>query len=138
MIEPVATMAVPAEPPTIALALSQASSRSRAATADPVGLRVAGQLVDPIKSLYGDAFRGFYLHGVRALGPAPDDADVETIVVLDRVERYGAELERTSHMYAALSHDLNLVVSRVFVEASTWDGGPDGVLPPVRSEAVAV
>jgi len=139
IIEPVLTSAGIIEPPTtIALAVSQAASRARAATADPVGLRVAGQLAAPIKSLYGNALRGFYLYGARALGPAPEDADVETIIVLDRVEGYGVELERTSHMYAALSHDLKLVVSRVFVEEATWDGGSDGLLPPVRSEAVEV
>lgn len=139
IIEPVVLTAGPAEPPTsIALAVSQAASRARADTADPVGLRVAGQLANPIKSLYGDALRGFYLYGARALGTTADDADVETIVVLDRVEHYGAELERTSHMYAALSHDLKLVVSRVFVDEETWDGGPNGDLPVVRSEAVAI
>lgn len=139
IIEPVVVTAGPAEPPiSIALAVSQAASKARAATADPVGLRVASQLADPMKSLYGNALRGFYLYGARALGPAPEDADVETIIVLDRVERYGAELERTSHIYAALSHDLKLVVSRVFVDEETWDGGPNGVLPLVRSEAVAV
>jgi DNA-binding transcriptional ArsR family regulator len=139
IIEPVVLTAGPAEPPTsIALAVSQAASKARADTADPVGLRVAGQLANPIKSLYGDALRGFYLYGARALGTTADDADVETIVVLDRVENYGAELERTSHMYAALSHDLKLVVSRVFVDEETWDGGPNGDLPVVRSEAVTV
>jgi DNA-binding transcriptional ArsR family regulator len=139
IIEPVVLTAGPAEPPTsIALAVSQAASRARADAADPVGLRVAGQLANPIKSLYGDALRGFYLYGARALGTTADDADVETIVVLNRVEHYGAELERTSHIYATLSHELKLVVSRVFVDEETWDGGPNGDLPVVRSEAVAV
>jgi DNA-binding transcriptional ArsR family regulator len=139
IIEPVVLTAGPVEPPTsIALAVSRAASKARANTADPVGLRVAGQLANPIKSLYGDALRGFYLYGARALGTTADDADVETIVVLDQVEHYGAELERTSHIYAALSHDLKLVVSRVFVDEETWDGGSNGDLPVVRSEAVAI
>ncbi|HEX7490798.1 MAG TPA: hypothetical protein VF337_03735, partial [Candidatus Limnocylindrales bacterium] len=47
IIEPIAATAEPAEPPTtIALAVSEAASRARAATADLVGLRVAGQLAD--------------------------------------------------------------------------------------------
>jgi DNA-binding transcriptional ArsR family regulator len=139
IIEPDVLTAGPAEPPTsIALAVSQAASKAKADMADPVGLRVAGQLANPIKSLYGDALRGFYLYGARALGTTADDADVETIVVLDRVEHYGAELERTSHIYATLSHELKLVVSRVFVDEETWDGGPNGDLPVIRSEAVAI
>jgi len=139
VIEPVHAESPVIEPPVfIAAAIAQASSIARAATADPVGMRVAGQLAEPLKAVYGDALRGFYLYGTRAAGPASADEDVETIIVLERVDRYGAELERTSHMYAALSHDLKFVVSRVFVEEGFWDGGPDGVLPAVRSEAVTV
>jgi hypothetical protein len=139
VIEPVHAESPVIEPPvSIAAAIAQASSIARAATADPVGMRVAGQLAEPLKAVYGKALRGFYLYGARAAGPAPADEDVETIIVLERVERYGAELERTSHMYAALSHDLKLVVSRVFVEEADWDGGAGGVLPAVRSEAVTV
>jgi hypothetical protein len=139
IIEPAHAESPAVDPPvSIAAAIAQASSIARAATADPVGMRVARQLAEPLKDIYGKALRGLYLCGVRAAGPAPADADVETIIVLERVERYGEELERTSHMYAAVSHNLKLVVSRVFVEEEAWDGGPDGILPPVRSVAVTV
>lgn len=109
-----------------------------ASAADPAGLTIAGRFADAIRPLYGDSLKGIYLCGARAHGPASADADVETIVVLDRVEHYGAELERTSAACAAISHELNLVVSRLFVAEADWDGGPDGVPPAVRSEAVAV
>jgi predicted nucleotidyltransferase len=99
---------------------------------------VAGRLAESIRSLYGDALRGTYLYGSRAAGPAPADADVEMIIVLDRVDHYGAELERTSHLCAALSHEWRLVVSRVFVSEANWNGSPDGVPPAIRAEAVAV
>ena len=139
VIEPVRIAPEPtAEPLSISVAVSQAAPIARAAIADPVGMRIAGQLSEPLKTIYGERLRGFYLYGLRAAGPAPADAEVETLIVLDRVDGYGTELERTSHIYAALSHDLKVVVSRVFVEEATWDGGPDGVIPTVRSEAVAV
>ena len=109
-----------------------------AATPDPVGLQIAARLSESVRSIYGDALRGIYLYGERACGPAPANADVETIIVLDRVDRYGAELERTSHVYAALSHELRLVASRIFVSETDWNGGSDGVLPAIRDEAVAV
>jgi hypothetical protein len=79
-----------------------------------------------------------YLYGARASGPTAADTDVETIIVLDRIERYGEELERTSHACASLSHEFRLVVSRVFVSEATWNGDPDGVPPRVRGKAVAV
>lgn len=107
-------------------------------TPDPLGLLIAGRLAEAIRPMYGPALRGLYLYGARASGPTAAEADVETIVVLDRVEHYGAELERTSHACAELSHDANVIVSRIFVSEPDWNGGPNGVLPPIRSEAVAV
>ncbi|MGD0120942.1 MAG: winged helix-turn-helix domain-containing protein [Candidatus Limnocylindrales bacterium] len=108
------------------------------AKADPLGLRIAGRLAESIREIYGDSLRGFYLYGSRASGPAPAEADVETIVVLEKVDHYGAELERTSHVCAALSHEMNLVVSRIFVSEADWNGDPDGVTPAIRAEAVAL
>ena len=105
---------------------------------DPVGLRVARQLAVAIREIYGEAARGVYLYGPWASGSAPAEADVETIVVLDRVDHYGAELERTSHVCAALSHETNLIVSRIFISEAGWNGEPDGVLRAIRAEAVAV
>ena len=105
---------------------------------DPVGLEIAGRFAESIRSMYGESVRGIYLCGARAAGPVPADTDVETIVVLDRVEHYGSELERTSHLCAALSHESRLIVSRIFVSEASWNGGLDGNPPAVRSEAVAV
>jgi len=108
------------------------------AKADPLGLRIAGRMAESIREIYGDSLRGVYLYGPRAAGPAPVEADVETVVVLERVDHYGAELERTSHVCAALSHEMNLIVSRVFVSEADWNGGPVGVTPAIRAEAVAI
>lgn len=105
---------------------------------DPLGLRVAGRLAESVRAIYGGTLRGVYLFGARASGPAPPQTDVETIIVLDEIDHYGAELERTSHVCAALSNELNLVVSRIFVAEADWIGGSDGPPPRVRAEAVAV
>jgi hypothetical protein len=111
--------------------------RPPGAAPDPKALVIAGRVAESVRSMYRDAVRGIYLYGARASGPAAD-ADVETIIVLDHVDQYGAELERTSHVYAELSHEFDLVVSRIFVTEDAWNGEPDGTLPQVRSEAVAV
>jgi DNA-binding transcriptional ArsR family regulator len=108
----------------------------RRAAADPFGLKIARRLADSVESIYGERLRGMYMFGLRAAGPADDTADVETIIVLDRVERYGAELERTSHACAALSHECSVVVSRVFVSEDDWANRADGSLPIIRAEAV--
>jgi DNA-binding transcriptional ArsR family regulator len=138
----------PAAPPATPAPISAASAGEPVAPGstadepadapDPLGLQIAGRLAESIRSIYGEALRGIYLYGTRASGPAPVDADVEVIIVLNRVDHYGAELERTSHACAALSHELGLVVSRIFVSEAGWNGGADGALPSIRAEAVAV
>jgi DNA-binding transcriptional ArsR family regulator len=109
-----------------------------ASAADPVGLRIAGRLAESVREIYGASLRGVYLYGARAAGPAPLDAEVETVVVLDRVDRYGEELERTSQVCAALSREMNIVVSRIFVSGADWADAPDGSTAADRMGAVAV
>jgi len=109
-------------------------------SADAVGLQIARRVSESVESLYAESgrLRGLYLYGQRAHGPTRSDAEVETLIVLDRVDRYGAELERTSHLYAALSHEHKLVISRVFVPESEWLTGTDGSLPKIRAGAVEI
>jgi len=108
--------------------------------ADPIGLQVARRIAESVESLYAESgrLRGIYLYGRRAEGSSHPDAEVETLIVLDRVDRYGAELERTSHLFAALSHEHKLVVSRVFVSESDWLTRQDGSLPTIRARAVEI
>jgi DNA-binding transcriptional ArsR family regulator len=139
--QPATPAATPA-PTSAASAAEPVALRSTtdetAVAPDPFGLQVAGRLAESVRSIYGQALRGIYLYGARASGPASADADVEVIIVLERVDHYGAELERTSHACAALSHELGLVVSRIFVSEASWNGGAYGALPSIRAEAAAV
>ena len=105
---------------------------------DAVGLEVAGRLAQTLRPLYADRLAGIFLHGARCRGEARPDSDVEVVVVLDTIVRYGEELERTSSACAALALEFGLIVSRVFVAESTWEGRTDGHLLAIRSEAVAV
>jgi hypothetical protein len=111
---------------------------SAPSSADSLGLKAASRFAESVRLAYGDTLRGVYLYGARAGGSAAGGAEVETIIVLDQVDHYGAELEKTSQMCASLSHEFGVLVSRIFVSESTWEGGPDGRLPLVRSEAVAL
>jgi hypothetical protein len=120
------------------IAPSTSLDASASALADDLGLKVGKRFAEQLRPLYGDALRGVYLYGARAGGPAASDADVETIIVLDRVDHYGSELEKTSQLCASLSHEFGVLVSRIFVTSETWEGGQDGALPAVRLEAVAL
>jgi predicted nucleotidyltransferase/DNA-binding transcriptional ArsR family regulator len=120
----------PAETVTIAGGIRSGSK------ADPVGLEAGVAAAAQMRSIYNERLRGIYLYGQRASGVAPPDSDVDLLVVLDRVERYGEELDRTSTVCASLSLELGVVVSRVFVSETDWRDRTDGQLPVVRAEAV--
>jgi predicted transcriptional regulator with HTH domain len=102
---------------------------------DALGLEVAGRLAGVLRPLYGDRLAGLYLHGARARGEAGPDAEVEVVVVLNTIARYGDELERTSSACAGLSLEFGLIVSRLFVAGSSWESRTDGHFLAIRSEA---
>ncbi len=103
---------------------------------DPLALVVAARFTAAVRPLYETRLKAVFLYGARTSSPAPEDADVELLVVLDEVEQYGDELERTSSICAQLSLELGLVVSRVFVAESQWtDPGPGFVAVVPRGEA---
>ena len=135
-----AALAVRADPsPTPAIAPLPAVAVPAAATApDELGLRIAARLAERIRPMYGQRLRGVYLYDERARGAAQTGSNVDVLVVLDRIDRYGDELEQTSGACADLSLEQSLVVSRVFVTETTWRTRPDGRLPAIREEAVAV
>ena len=116
------------------------SPAGRPLAANAVSLQMARRLAESVESLYAESgrLRGVYLYGARAAGSDRADADVETVIVLDRVTHYGAELERTSHLCAALSHELKLIVSRVFVSESDWLHRTDGSLAALRAGALEI
>jgi DNA-binding transcriptional ArsR family regulator len=97
-------------------------------TPDPLALVVAARFSAAIRPMYGPRLQGVFLFGARTASPAPEDADVELLVVLDTVDRYGDELERTSALCAQLSYELGLVVSRVFVASDGWTPPPDNLV----------
>jgi predicted nucleotidyltransferase len=106
--------------------------------ADPLGLHAGATVAAQLRSIYGDRLRGIYLYGPRASGGTPPDSDVDLLVVLDRIERYGEELERTSRVCASVSLELEVIVSRIFVSEADWRGRTDGQLPVVRAQAVSL
>jgi DNA-binding transcriptional ArsR family regulator len=136
--------AAPASPTAAAIAAPTSATiatgdRTAVSTEpDLLGLQIARSLSESLSALYGERLQGVYLYGIRAAGAAAADADVETVVVLDQVDHYGQELEKTSHVCASLSRDFRILVGRVFVSAAAWNGDPTGSLRQIRSEAVAV
>jgi uncharacterized protein len=118
--------------------IPDAAGTATAWTPDPRGLNVASRLADRIRPAYGERLVAVYLYGARARGEAKPDSNVDVLVVLDQVDRYGDELELTSAACADLSQEEGLAVSRVFVSEAAWRTRSDGQMPAIRKEAVAV
>ena len=109
-----------------------------AGNVDEVGARAGATLAAHLRWLYGDRLRALYLYGARASGNAGPDSPVELLIVLDHIERYGEELERTSLACATLSLELGVVVSRVFLAESQWSADVAVAGHPVLTGAVAL
>lgn len=98
--------------------------------------RLLGELRQGLEDLYGQGLRGLYLFGSYARNAAEPESDVDVLIVLERVERYGAEIDRTGALISGLSLRYGVSLSRVFVGEDTWRGGDSPFLRSVRPEAI--
>jgi len=73
-------------------------------------------LREGLHRLYGDRLRGILVYGSFARGEAGGDSDVDVLVVLDGIEGYAAEVDRTGELVSCLSLKYGVSISRAFVE----------------------
>jgi predicted nucleotidyltransferase len=90
-----------------------------------------------LEASYGERLQGLYLYGSRARGEAQAESDVDVLIVLDEVDHYFAELERTAELVSALSLRYDVNISRILISSSQWREGDEPFLLTVRQDAVA-
>lgn len=111
---------------------------SGTATVDGRVRALLGELTGGLRATYGSRLRGVYLFGSYARGEADAESDVDVLVVLDRVEEYGPEVDRTGALTSALALEYGLSISRVFVSEQEWKRCDSAFLANVKEEAIPV
>ena len=96
------------------------------------------ELKKGLKSIYGSRLRGFFLYGSYARGEQQKDSDIDVLIVLDQIEHYAGEVDRSGQAASDLSLKYGVSISRVFVSELDWQQKKDSFfLDNVREEAVA-
>lgn len=89
-----------------------------------------------LKDLYGERLQSLYLYGSYARAEQQWDSDVDVLIVLNQIDSYGTEIDRTSNVVSTLSLQYGVSISRVFVSAEAWQEKRNSFLSTVREESI--
>lgn len=56
-----------------------------------------------LEAMHGERLQGIYLYGWYAWGGENSESDVDVLVILDRNDRYRADVNRTEHLVSQFS-----------------------------------
>jgi uncharacterized protein len=98
---------------------------------------ILAQLRSRLEEVYGPRLRGLYLYGSYARGDAAPGSDLDVLLVLDRVDSYWAEIDRSGHIASELSLQHDLTISRAFVSEQQWQQAEIPLIRNVRREGKA-
>jgi uncharacterized protein len=91
-----------------------------------------------LSALYGDRLQDVFMFGSYARGEQAPESDLDVLIVLDQIDRYGEEVDRTGEITSLLSLRCGISLSRVFVSENDWGEARTPFLQAVRSEALPV
>ena len=104
----------------------------------PEALTITSELRTELVRLYGARLRELYLFGSYSRGEQSAESDLDILIVLDGVHRYGDEIEKTSETISRLSLNHGISISRVFVSAADWKRRETRFLRTIAGEVISV
>jgi predicted nucleotidyltransferase len=96
------------------------------------------KLKSDLTRLYGERLKGLYLFGSHARNEADEESDVDIMIVLDRVDNYSTEIDRTGEVISELSLRFGMTISRVFAAERQWLQDQTMFFLNIREEALSV
>lgn len=96
------------------------------------------RFVNELRGVYGARLDSVVLYGSRARGEAEDEADIDTLVVLNRPEDFWVEFERISPVASRISLDYDVVISAIPAGIRDFREARDPFFLNVRREGVRV
>jgi predicted nucleotidyltransferase len=91
-----------------------------------------------LEELYGPRLCGVFLFGSYARGEEDAESDVDVLIVLDCLDRYAAEVERTGFLASELSLRYGVSISRVIIPQADWLAKRTPFLASLAEECVGV
>lgn len=92
------------------------------------------ELNNGLRELYGERHRGLVLYGSHARGDADEGSDVDLLLLLEGEVGIGREIRRTSGLVAALSLEVDRVLSLTPVNVQDYRVSSDPYLVNARRE----
>jgi len=90
-----------------------------------------------LASCFGTRLKGISVFGSYARGDADNESDLDVLIVLDQIDHYASEVDRTSEIIGRLSLDYGISISRVFLSEKEWHHGDSPFVQNLREEAIS-
>lgn len=100
--------------------------------------RIAHEVAQDLRGIYGDRLRDVVLYGSSARGDAHPDSDIDLLVILDQVPSRRRELARMSDLLWHHSLANDTVLSEIPVSEQEYHDRRDPLLERVHAEGVSV
>jgi predicted nucleotidyltransferase len=98
------------------------------------------QIIEELKLgltiMYRERLKGVFLFGSFSRGEADDESGIDVLIVLDKIERYGDEVDRSNRLIADLSLKCGRSISCVFATERRWKEDQTNFFLNVREEAI--